>query len=85
VIWQQDASAYVFTRSPDGELSAKDLHVGRPVVAEPALVGRNVAVRRVEVAELIRLAAAPSLGVELGDSAREAPGPRQRLSPGSQT
>jgi hypothetical protein len=72
VIWQQDASAYVFTRSREGRLSAKELRVGRPVVAELALVGRDVAARRVEVVELIRLAAAPPPGVELGDSARAA-------------
>jgi hypothetical protein len=72
VLWQQDASAYVFMRSSEGEASTSGLHVGRPAVAELALVGPDVAARRVEVAELIRLAAHPLTGVEPGDSARGA-------------
>src|SRR5258708_7360519 len=34
VLWQPDASATVFTRSPEGELSAGHLHVGMPSVAD---------------------------------------------------
>src|SRR5438552_2553623 len=70
LIWQEDASAYAFTRTPEGELSAANLSLGRPAVAEIALLGRELAVRRVEVAELIRLAAAPTTGFPLGESAR---------------
>jgi hypothetical protein len=72
VIWQQDASAYVFRRSPDGKLSAADLRLGTPAVAELALVGRGIEARRVEVVELIRLAGAAPAGLDLGDSARTA-------------
>src|SRR5438552_8868500 len=72
LIWQEDASAYAFTRTPEGELSAANLSLGRPAVAEVALLGRELAVRRVEVAELIRLAAAPTTGFRLGESARAA-------------
>ena len=72
LIWQQDASAYVFQRGPDGELSAAGLHFGRPVAAELEIGGRGVEARRVEVTELIRLAGAPPAGLELGDSTRAA-------------
>src|SRR5437762_13372473 len=72
LIWQQDASAYVFTRSPAGALSAEGLYVGRPAGADLALVGRDVPARRVEVVELIRLAASPPDGLALGDSAQAA-------------
>src|SRR5712692_3144660 len=72
VIWQQDASAYVFKRSRDGELSAEGLQLGKPARAELAFVGDGVEARRVEVVELIRVAGAPPAGLDLGDSARAA-------------
>ncbi len=49
ILWQQDATASVFTRADDGTLSD---------------------VRTVDVAEVLRLAAAPPDEVELGGSAR---------------
>src|SRR5205823_496927 len=70
VIWQQDASAYVFTRGFDGTLSAGHLHVGMPAVADFAHIGRGVGARRVSVGGLVGLADAPPAGVELGGSAR---------------
>jgi len=36
VLWQPDASAYVLTRSREGELSAGQLHMGMPSVADLA-------------------------------------------------
>ena len=70
VIWQQDASACVLTRSAEGELSAGHLHVGMPSVADIEGVGRAVSARRASVGELIRLAEAPPAGLELGGTAR---------------
>jgi hypothetical protein len=70
VIWQQDASACVLTRSAEGELSAGHLHVGMPSVADIAGVGRGVSARRASVSDLIRLAEAPPDGLELGGTAR---------------
>src|SRR5207247_5969107 len=49
IIWQQDATAHVFTRDPD------DSRTGE---------------RRIDAAELVRLADAPPDGLELGGSAR---------------
>ena len=70
VLWQPDASAYVFTRSPEGELSAGHLHVGMPSVADLAHLGRAVGASKISVGELVRLAATPlPAGVELGGTA----------------
>ncbi len=70
VLWQPDASAYVLTRGPEGELSAGQLHMGMPSVADLAHLGRAVAARKVSVGELIRLAESPPAGVEPGGTAR---------------
>jgi hypothetical protein len=70
VIWQQDATAYVFTRSPDGTLSSGHLHVGMPSVVDLAHIGHGVSARRVSVPELVRLAEEQPAGLELGGSAR---------------
>ncbi len=70
VVWQQDASACVLTRSAEGELSAGHLHVGMPSVADITGVGRGVSARRLSVGDLIRLAEAPPAGLELGGTAR---------------
>ncbi|MFN2629927.1 MAG: DEAD/DEAH box helicase [Gaiellaceae bacterium] len=69
IVWQQDATAYLFTRAPGGALSAADLRVGTPAVAGLALVGRGIPARRVGVRELIALADAPPAGLEPGGSA----------------
>ncbi len=70
IVWQQDASAYVFIRETDGTLSTRDLRLGTPAIAELVLVGPRVDVRRIDAAGLVRLSAAPPTGVELGGSAR---------------
>src|SRR3954451_4528490 len=70
VLWQQDASATVFTRSPQGELSAGHLHVGMPSVADLAQYGRAVSARRLSVGDLVRLAESPPAGVEIGGPAQ---------------
>src|SRR5438128_3243309 len=70
VVWQQDASAYVFTRSSDGTLSAGHLHVGMPSVHDLAHIGHTVSARKVGVPDLLRLADAHPEGLELGGTAR---------------
>src|SRR5258706_13269511 len=70
VLWQPDASATIFTRSPEGELSAGHLHVGMPSVADLAQYGRTVAARRLSVGDLVRLAESPPAGLELGGTAQ---------------
>src|SRR5919198_550704 len=69
ILWQEDASAYVLCRGAEGELSALDIPFGRPARAELAFVATPVEARRVEVVELIRLAAARPAGLEPGPSA----------------
>jgi hypothetical protein len=69
ILWQQDASAYVLRRGTDGRLSASDLAVGKPAVADLALIGEGVEARQVEVVELIRLAETRPAGLEPGGSA----------------
>src|SRR5690242_11068076 len=69
ILWQQDASAFVFSRSADGEVSASGLAVGKPAIADLAHVGEAVEARRVEVVELIRLAETRAPGLEPGGSA----------------
>ena len=70
VLWRQDASAAVFTRSPEGELSAGHLHMGMPSVADLAQHGHAVSARRLSVGDLVRLAESPPAGVELGGTAQ---------------
>jgi hypothetical protein len=69
ILWQDDASAFVFRRLPEGELSAAGLPLGKPVQAGLALLGDGVAARRVEVVELIRLAEARPADLEPGPTA----------------
>ena len=70
VVWQDDATALAFVRAGDGSLSAGELRLGQPAIADLALAGRGVTARRLEPATLIQLAAAPPAGLELGPSAR---------------
>jgi hypothetical protein len=70
VLWQPDASATVLTRSPEGELSAGQLHAGMPSVADLGQYGRTVAARRLSVGDLVRLAESPPPGLELGGTAQ---------------
>ena len=67
IVWQQGATASLFTRAADGTLSADALGVGTPDVADLAFA-RNVPVRRISVQDLIRLSGEPPR-LELGDSA----------------
>ncbi|MGI8421262.1 MAG: hypothetical protein ACR2MU_03225, partial [Gaiellaceae bacterium] len=70
VVWQEDASAYAFTRDADGALSSSTLQLGRPAVADLALVGSGVEARRLDVAGLLRLVDAPPAELVLGGSAQ---------------
>ena len=70
IVWQDDATALVFMRNGDGTLSAGELRLGLPAIADVALAGRGISARRLEPAELVALADAPPEGVELGGSAR---------------
>ena len=70
IVWQDDATAIVLTRVPDGALSAGDLRAGMSAIADLPLAGRGIAARRLDPAQLVALAAAPPAGLELGASAR---------------
>ena len=69
LLWQQDASAFALVRDADGELSAGELELGLPAVADLALAERGVAARLLELDELLDLVDAPPENVELGGSA----------------
>ena len=69
LLWQQDASAFALVRDADGELSAGELELGLPAVADLALAERGVAARLLELDELLDLVDAPPEDVELGGSA----------------
>ncbi len=70
ILWQQDVSATVVARSPDGSLSAGGLQLGIPAVSDLAALGHGATARRVGLADLIRLAAEPPPDLEPGGSAR---------------
>ncbi|MBA2331362.1 MAG: DEAD/DEAH box helicase, partial [Actinobacteria bacterium] len=65
ILWQQDATACVFVRSPDGALSADGLHVGAPATARLPILG-EAAIRRVDVRELVRLSESPPRSLDAG-------------------
>ncbi|MDX6437495.1 MAG: hypothetical protein QOF45_78 [Gaiellaceae bacterium] len=69
-VWQQDATAFLFVRDANGELTAGDLELGKPAVAKLALVGDGFPARRLDVHQLIRLAEAPPAEPAVGGSAR---------------
>ena len=69
IVWQQDPTAYVFARAGDGTLSADGLSVGTPASADLTLA-RGIDARRLDVRELVALAADPPAGLEPGGSAR---------------
>jgi hypothetical protein len=70
ILWQDDATAFLLEREPDGALSAGRLRVGISAIAEIEALGRGVAARRVGIDELVALADDPPAGIELGGSAR---------------
>ncbi len=70
ILWQQDVSATVLARGPDGSVSAGGLQIGIPAVSDLAELGHGAAARRVGLADLIRLAAEPPPDLEPGGSAR---------------
>ncbi len=70
LVWQQDASALVFVRDTDGTLSAGELHLGMPAIAELAPVGHGFSARRLDPRELVALAEAPPADLEPGGSAQ---------------
>ncbi len=70
LLWQEDASAFALVREPDGALSAGGLELGMPAVAEVGHAGHGVSARRVELDELIVLAADPPSDLETGGTAR---------------
>src|SRR5437868_10467041 len=69
IVWQQDPTALVFARARGGTLSAEGLGVGTLTSADLSLA-RGIDVRRVDVRELVALAAEPPDGFALGGSAR---------------
>ncbi len=70
ILWQQDVSATVCTRAPDGSISAGGLRIGIPAVSDLANLGEGATGRHVDLDELLALAAEPPAGLELGGSAR---------------
>ncbi len=70
ILWQQDVSAYAFTRDPGGELSAAPLEAGIPAVVDVGRLVHGVAARRIGLRELIELAQEPPANIDLGGSAR---------------
>ena len=69
ILWQQDSSACVLVRDSAGELSTGELRLGSPAIGNLPLAGQGIAVRKLDVRELIRLAESPPDGFELGGSA----------------
>lgn len=70
LLWHEDASAFALVREPDGTVSARGLDVGMPAVADIAHAGHAVSARRLELDELLALAAAPPTGLAHGGTAR---------------
>ena len=70
LLWQQDASAFALVRHADGALTAGELELGLPAVADLELAERGVAARQLELDELLELVDEPPAGLELGGSAR---------------
>ncbi len=70
ILWQEDASAYVLVREADGTLSTRGLQAGMPAVADLVHAGHGVGARRLELDELLDLAANPPADIELGGTAR---------------
>ena len=70
IVWQQEPHAFVFLRDAEGGLTDGQLEVGAPASADLTLA-RGVPARRVDVRELVALAADPPPGeLELGGSAQ---------------
>jgi len=69
LLWQEDAAAYAVVREGEA-ISADGVMHGRPVVADLGPAGKAIEARRLDVRDLVRLAAAPPAGLELGSSAQ---------------
>ncbi|MGZ8783867.1 MAG: DEAD/DEAH box helicase, partial [Gaiellaceae bacterium] len=70
IVWQDDATALVLVRDGEGAVSAGELRAGLPVTTDLALVGRAVAGRRLDPAQLVALADAPPAELAPGASAQ---------------
>ena len=70
ILWQQDVSATVFTRAPDGSLSAGSLLVGIPAVSDLADLGQGATGRRVGLSRAARIRSGSSRRPRAGGSAR---------------
>ena len=70
ILWQEDASAYVLVREPDGTLTSRGLQAGMPAVADLVHAGRGVGARRLELQELLELESGAPLALEPGGTAR---------------
>jgi non-specific serine/threonine protein kinase len=69
LLWQEDATALALVREPDGALSAAGLELGMPAVAEVGHAGHGVSARRLELDELLELAASAPGDIEPGGTA----------------
>ena len=70
ILWQEDASAYLLVREPDGTLTSRGLQAGMPAVAELVHAGHGVSARRLELHELLELETRTPLALEPGGTAR---------------
>jgi non-specific serine/threonine protein kinase len=70
ILWQEDASACLVVREPDGTLSAGALDLGLPAVVEIGHAAQTAAGRRIELEELVSLTERGPVGLELGGTAR---------------
>jgi non-specific serine/threonine protein kinase len=70
ILWQEDASAYVLVREPDGTLTSRGLQAGMPAVADLVHAGHGVGARRLELHELLELETGAPLALEPGGTAR---------------
>ena len=70
ILWQEDASAYVLVREPDGTLTSRGLQAGMPAVADLVHAGHGVGARRLELQELLELESGAPLALEPGGTAR---------------
>ncbi|MFN0152935.1 MAG: DEAD/DEAH box helicase [Gaiella sp.] len=69
VLWQEDTTALVFTRTPDGKIGPPPSSAGRPATLRLAADQPGVPVRRFEAHELLALADSPPLSLDVGGTA----------------
>ncbi len=69
VLWQEDTTALVLKRLPDGTIEAPPISAGRTAVFRADAGDLSLPARRLEVHELLELAESPPLSLDLGGTA----------------